>query len=64
MDRSPIKELTDRMVDLVAKRSGNNTVISSIKELRVLSLDKSGRNPGSSSAIPPLSQGSSSSTSF
>ncbi|CAL8367128.1 unnamed protein product [Gadus morhua 'NCC'] len=40
LDRSPIKELTDRMVDLVGKRSGNDTVISSIKELRVLSLDK------------------------
>uniref|UniRef100_A0A3Q1K1L3 Delta-like protein n=1 Tax=Anabas testudineus TaxID=64144 RepID=A0A3Q1K1L3_ANATE len=34
LDRSPIKEITDRIIDLVSKRNGNNTIISAIVEVR------------------------------
>uniref|UniRef100_A0A8C9TVS4 Delta-like protein n=1 Tax=Scleropages formosus TaxID=113540 RepID=A0A8C9TVS4_SCLFO len=34
-DKTPIKEITDKIVDLVSKRSGNNTIIMAIAEVRV-----------------------------
>ncbi|KAM4607893.1 protein jagged-1b [Polymixia lowei] len=40
LDRSPIKEITDRIIDLVSKRDGNNTIISAIMEVRVPSPNK------------------------
>uniref|UniRef100_A0A7N6AB15 Delta-like protein n=1 Tax=Anabas testudineus TaxID=64144 RepID=A0A7N6AB15_ANATE len=40
LDRSPIKEITDRIIDLVSKRNGNNTIISAIVEVRVPSSSK------------------------
>lgn len=45
MDRSPIKEITDRIIDLVSKRNGyNNTIITAIAEVRVPSPSKTGMN--------------------
>uniref|UniRef100_A0A667ZML7 Delta-like protein n=1 Tax=Myripristis murdjan TaxID=586833 RepID=A0A667ZML7_9TELE len=35
LDRSPIKEITDRIIDLVSKRNGNNTIIAAIVKVRV-----------------------------
>ncbi|XP_042161593.1 protein jagged-1b isoform X2 [Oncorhynchus tshawytscha] len=35
MDRSPIKEITDRLADLVSKHHGNNSIISAIAKVRV-----------------------------
>ncbi|XP_061766564.1 protein jagged-1b isoform X1 [Nerophis ophidion] len=35
LDRSPVKEMTERIIDLVSKRNGNNTIIPSIVEVRV-----------------------------
>ncbi|XP_061545727.1 protein jagged-1b isoform X2 [Phycodurus eques] len=40
LDRSPIKEITERIIDLVSKRNGNNTIIASIVEVRVPSPNK------------------------
>ncbi|XP_049927339.1 protein jagged-1b [Epinephelus moara] len=41
LDRSPIKEITDRIIDLVSKRNGyNNTIITAIAEVRVPSPSK------------------------
>uniref|UniRef100_A0A8C3AJ23 Delta-like protein n=1 Tax=Cyclopterus lumpus TaxID=8103 RepID=A0A8C3AJ23_CYCLU len=40
LDRSPIKEITDRIIDLVSKRNGNNTIIAAIVEVRVPSASK------------------------
>ncbi|TMS04428.1 Protein jagged-1b [Larimichthys crocea] len=40
LDRSPIKEITDRIIDLVSKRNGNSTIITSIAEVRVPSPSK------------------------
>uniref|UniRef100_A0A8C7ZF66 Delta-like protein n=1 Tax=Oryzias sinensis TaxID=183150 RepID=A0A8C7ZF66_9TELE len=40
LDRSPIKEITDMIIDLVSKRNGNNTIISAIVEVRVPSPSK------------------------
>ncbi|KAF3708394.1 Protein jagged-1b [Channa argus] len=40
LDRSPIKELTDRIIDLVSKRNGNNTIIAAITEVHVPSPSK------------------------
>ncbi|XP_070697001.1 protein jagged-1b-like [Pempheris klunzingeri] len=40
LDRSPIKEITDRIIDLVSKRNGNNTIIAAIAEVRVPSPSK------------------------
>lgn len=42
MDRSPIKELTDRIIDLVSKRNVNNTILTAIAEVRVPSPSKTG----------------------
>lgn len=42
LDRSPIKEITDRIIDLVSKRNGNNTIITAIAEVRVPSPSKTG----------------------
>ncbi|XP_067115231.1 protein jagged-1b-like isoform X2 [Osmerus mordax] len=33
--KSPIKEITDKIIDLVSKRNGNNTIITAIAEVRV-----------------------------
>uniref|UniRef100_A0A8C3AJK7 Delta-like protein n=1 Tax=Cyclopterus lumpus TaxID=8103 RepID=A0A8C3AJK7_CYCLU len=44
LDRSPIKEITDRIIDLVSKRNGNNTIIAAIVEVRVPSASKTGMN--------------------
>ncbi|XP_030635392.1 protein jagged-1a isoform X2 [Chanos chanos] len=33
--RAPIKELTDRIIDLVSKRNGNSSIITAIAEVRV-----------------------------
>ncbi|KAF3842281.1 hypothetical protein F7725_024232 [Dissostichus mawsoni] len=55
LDRSPIKELTDRIIDLVSKGNGNNsnnTIIAAIIEVRVPSPSKT--------APSSLSSGSSS----
>ncbi|XP_013861401.1 protein jagged-1b [Austrofundulus limnaeus] len=35
LDRRPVKEIIDRIIDLVSKRNGNNTIISAIAEVRV-----------------------------
>uniref|UniRef100_A0A8C6T537 Delta-like protein n=1 Tax=Neogobius melanostomus TaxID=47308 RepID=A0A8C6T537_9GOBI len=35
LDRSPSKEIIDRILDLVSKRNGNNTIIAAIAEVRV-----------------------------
>ncbi|XP_042161731.1 protein jagged-1b isoform X1 [Oncorhynchus tshawytscha] len=35
MDNSPIKEITERIIDLVSKRHGNNSIITAIAEVRV-----------------------------
>ncbi|CAB1311713.1 unnamed protein product [Coregonus sp. 'balchen'] len=35
MDRSPIKEITDSIVDLVSKHNGNNSIITAIAEVCV-----------------------------
>eukprot|EP00066_Takifugu_rubripes_P012561 XP_011601827.1 PREDICTED: protein jagged-1 [Takifugu rubripes] len=40
LDRSPIKELTDRIIDLVSKRNVNNTILTAIAEVRVPSPSK------------------------
>uniref|UniRef100_A0A8C5I512 Delta-like protein n=1 Tax=Gouania willdenowi TaxID=441366 RepID=A0A8C5I512_GOUWI len=40
LDWSPIKEMTERIIDLVSKRNGNNTIISAITEVRVPSPSK------------------------
>ncbi|XP_061694021.1 protein jagged-1b [Syngnathoides biaculeatus] len=40
LDRSPVKEMTERIIDLVSKRNGNNTIIASIVEVRVPSPNK------------------------
>ncbi|XP_077468961.1 protein jagged-1b-like isoform X2 [Stigmatopora argus] len=40
LDRSPIKEITERLIDVVSKRNGNNTIIASIVEVRVPSPSK------------------------
>ncbi|XP_037127128.1 protein jagged-1b [Syngnathus acus] len=40
LDGSPIKEITERIIDLVSKRNGNNTIIASIVEVRVPSPSK------------------------
>uniref|UniRef100_A0A7N8XL17 Delta-like protein n=1 Tax=Mastacembelus armatus TaxID=205130 RepID=A0A7N8XL17_9TELE len=37
---SPIKEITDKIIDLVSKRNWNNTIISAIAEVRVPSPNK------------------------
>lgn len=42
MDRSPIKEITDRIIDLVSKRNVNNTILAAIVEVRVPSPSKTG----------------------
>lgn len=42
LDRSPIKELTDRIIDLVSKRSVNNTILTAIAEVRVPSPSRTG----------------------
>ncbi|MGH0129162.1 UNVERIFIED_CONTAM: hypothetical protein FKN15_038850 [Acipenser sinensis] len=34
-DRNPIKDITDKIIDLVSKRDGNNTIIGGIAEVRV-----------------------------
>uniref|UniRef100_A0A4W5PIT1 EGF-like domain-containing protein n=2 Tax=Hucho hucho TaxID=62062 RepID=A0A4W5PIT1_9TELE len=34
MDRSPIKEITDRIIDLVSKHHGNNSIITAIAKVR------------------------------
>ncbi|KAG9339044.1 hypothetical protein JZ751_024239 [Albula glossodonta] len=34
-DRSPIKEITDKIIDLVSKRNGSNTIIKAIAEVTV-----------------------------
>lgn len=44
MERSPIKEITDRIIDLVSKRNGNNTIITAIAEVRVPRPSKTGMN--------------------
>ncbi|XP_075875032.1 protein jagged-1b [Nelusetta ayraudi] len=41
LDRSPIKDITDRIIDLVSKRNGNNnTIITAIAEVRMPSPNK------------------------
>ncbi|GLD56178.1 protein jagged-1 [Lates japonicus] len=40
LDRSPIKDITERIIDLVSKHNGNNTIISAIAEVRVPSPSK------------------------
>lgn len=42
LDRSPIKEITDRIIDLVSKRNVNNTILTAIAEVRVPSPSKTG----------------------
>lgn len=47
LDRSPIKELTDRIFDLVSNgnnNNNNNTIIAAIIEVRVPSPSKTGKN--------------------
>lgn len=34
-DGNPIKEITDKIVDLVSKRDGNSSVIAAVAEVRV-----------------------------
>lgn len=34
-DENPIKEITDKIIDLVSKRDGNNTLIAAVAEVRV-----------------------------
>ncbi|XP_064173308.1 protein jagged-1b [Anguilla rostrata] len=48
--QSPVKELADRIVDLVSKRSGNSTVIAAIAEVRV----QRRQNPGKADYLVPL----------
>ena len=53
MDRSPVKEITDRIIDLVSKRNGNNSIIAAITEVRVHRRhSKTGENPYS--GLTPL----------
>uniref|UniRef100_G3NKR8 Delta-like protein n=1 Tax=Gasterosteus aculeatus aculeatus TaxID=481459 RepID=G3NKR8_GASAC len=40
--KGPVKEITDRIIDLVSKRNGNNTIIAAIVEVRVPSASKTG----------------------
>lgn len=40
LDGSPVKEITERIIDLVSKHNGNNTIISAIVEVRVPSPSK------------------------
>ncbi|KAM8860063.1 protein jagged-1b [Spinachia spinachia] len=40
LDQNPVKEITDRIIDLVSKRNGNNTIIAAIVEVRVPSSSK------------------------
>lgn len=40
LDGSPVKEITERIIDLVSKHNGNNTIISAIAEVRVPSPSK------------------------
>uniref|UniRef100_A0A3Q3ILZ3 Delta-like protein n=1 Tax=Monopterus albus TaxID=43700 RepID=A0A3Q3ILZ3_MONAL len=40
LDPSPIKEITEGIIDLVSKRNGSNTIISAIAEVRVPSPSK------------------------
>ncbi|KAG7462857.1 hypothetical protein MATL_G00189190 [Megalops atlanticus] len=35
LDRSPVKGITDNIIDLVSKRNGNSTIITAIAEVRV-----------------------------
>uniref|UniRef100_A0A669ER87 Delta-like protein n=1 Tax=Oreochromis niloticus TaxID=8128 RepID=A0A669ER87_ORENI len=44
LDGSPVKEITERIIDLVSKHNGNNTIISAIAEVRVPSPSKTGMN--------------------
>ncbi|KAJ8250185.1 hypothetical protein COCON_G00221070 [Conger conger] len=50
LGRSPVKEIADRMVGLVSKRSGNSTVISAIAEVRL----QRSQNPGKADYLVPL----------
>lgn len=34
-DENPIKDITDKIIDLVSKRDGNNTLIAAVAEVRV-----------------------------
>uniref|UniRef100_A0AAX7UHG0 Delta-like protein n=1 Tax=Astatotilapia calliptera TaxID=8154 RepID=A0AAX7UHG0_ASTCA len=40
LDGSPVKKITERIIDLVSKHNGNNTIISAIAEVRVPSPSK------------------------
>uniref|UniRef100_H3DGV7 Delta-like protein n=1 Tax=Tetraodon nigroviridis TaxID=99883 RepID=H3DGV7_TETNG len=40
LDRSPIKEITDRIIDLLSKGNVNNTILTAIAEVRVPKPDK------------------------
>ncbi|KAG5266890.1 hypothetical protein AALO_G00237430 [Alosa alosa] len=48
MDRSPVKEITDWIIDLVSKRNGNNSIIAAITEVRVH------RRPSKTDYLVPL----------
>lgn len=34
-DENPIKDITDKIIDLVSRRDGNNTLIAAVAEVRV-----------------------------
>ena len=51
MDRNPIKEITDRIIDLVSKRNVNTTILTAIAEVRVPSPSKTGMSHFQTTAV-------------
>ncbi|KAG9259854.1 protein jagged-1 [Astyanax mexicanus] len=50
LDRSPIKEITDRIIDLVSKRSGNSSIITAVTGVRLQQI----QNPSKTDYLVPL----------
>lgn len=54
-DENPIKDITDKIIDLVSKRDGNNTLIAAVAEVRVQrrpAKSRTGELPLSPSSLP------------
>ncbi|XP_072525671.1 protein jagged-1b isoform X3 [Salminus brasiliensis] len=50
LDKSPIKEITDRIIDLVSKRAGNNSIITAVTGVRL----QQRQNPSKTDYLVPL----------
>uniref|UniRef100_A0AAR2LV45 Delta-like protein n=1 Tax=Pygocentrus nattereri TaxID=42514 RepID=A0AAR2LV45_PYGNA len=50
LDRSPIKEITDRIIDLVSKRTGNSSIITAVTGVRL----QQRQNPSKTDYLVPL----------